>query len=89
MFEYDDDARRASETLDKYDFTDILSECYDIGMRDPWDILYKGILVRYPELEDTTDNLSTDEFMEYLCKKYHVRFEEIISYRMWYMLPNK
>ncbi len=89
MFEYDDAAKHAAEALDRYDFTDILSECYDKGLREPWDILNEGILSRYPELEDTTDNLSTDEFMEYLCEKYHVRFEEIISYRMWYMPLNK
>ena len=84
MFEYDDASSRAADTLDKYDLTDILSGCYDIGWRDPWDILHKGILARHPELEDAADNLSMDEFMEYLCNKYHVRFEEVISYRMWY-----
>lgn len=89
MFEYDDAARLAAEALDRYDLTEILSECYDKGIREPWDILNKGILSRYPELEDTIDNLSTDEFMEYLCEKYHVRFEEIISYRMWYLPLNK
>lgn len=84
MFEYDTASKKASETLDEYDFADILSECYDIGMRDPWDILHRGILARYPELEDAADNLSVDEFMEYLSNKYHVRFEEVISYQMWY-----
>lgn len=84
MFEYDDASRKAAETLDKYDFTDILSECYDKGIRDPWDILHREILARHPELEAAADNLSTDEFMEYLCDKYHVRFEEVVSYRMWY-----
>ena len=82
-------ARRQIQALDRYDFTGILYECYDKDLREPWDILNEGILSHYPELEDTTDNLSTDEFMEYLCEKYHVRFEEVISYRMWHLPPNK
>lgn len=49
MFEYDNAAKHAAEALDRYDFTDILSECYDKGLREPYDILNEGILSRYLE----------------------------------------
>ncbi|MGN0246512.1 MAG: hypothetical protein ACI4DK_11200 [Lachnospiraceae bacterium] len=84
MFEYDEASQKAAEKLDNYDLTNILSWCYDASWRDPWDIKQK-IQIEYPELDDILDDLSSDEFMEYLSKKYNVRFEEIISYRMWYV----
>ena len=83
MFEYDKAAKITAEKLDKYDFGDILSWCYDANWREPWDIKQK-ISIEYNELDDVLDDLSSDEFMEYLSEKYNVRFEEIISYRMWY-----
>ena len=87
MFDYDLDSKRAVEKLDEYDFTDILSECYDMGMRDPYDI-GDCISEDYPELEDTIADLTGCEWMEYLTARYPVRFEEISHYRMWYTRPN-
>lgn len=87
MFDYDKAASKAASVLDKYDLTEVLSECYDSGYRDPWDIQEKGIVAKFPELEDVLDDLSQDEFMEYLCDRYSVRFEEVVSYRMSYV-PN-
>ncbi len=84
MFEYDQETSHAAETLDKYDLSDVLSECNDLGWRDPWDIRERALLTKYPELTNTLDDLSLDEFMEYLCERYPVRFEEVVSYRMWY-----
>ena len=86
MFEYDKFSKAAAEELDKYDFTEILSECYDNDLRSPWDIRYR-IADKHSELDvddGALDNLSNDEFMEYLSKRYNVRFEEVITYRMWY-----
>jgi len=37
MFEYDEDAKMASEELDKYNFKYILGLCYDSDIRDPYD----------------------------------------------------
>ena len=83
MFEYDYEAMIAAKKLDEYDFTEILSECYDAGRRDSWDI--RNIIeTRYKELEIDLGNLSTDEFMEYLSTRYPIKFEEVIKYRMWY-----
>lgn len=83
MFDYDEYSKAAAEKLDEYDFTEILSLCYDNSLRDPWDIRCK-IEDEYNELEDTLDDLSTDEFIEYLSNRYNVYFEEVITYRMWY-----
>ena len=86
MFEYDKYAKAAAEELDKYDFTDLLSMCYDRGLRSPDEIIDE-ILEEYEDLaynDNVWDNLSMDEIMQYLCAKYNVRFEEIISYQMLY-----
>jgi hypothetical protein len=86
MFEYDKYAKAAAEELDKYDFTDLLSMCYDRGFRSPEEIIDE-ILEEYEDLaynDDVWDNLSMDELMQYLCKKYNIRFEAITSYQMFY-----
>ena len=86
MFEYDKFSKAAAEELDKYDFTEILSECYDNDLRSPWDIMER-IVDEYAELgfiDGALDNLSNDEFMEYLTERYPIKFEEVITYRMWY-----
>lgn len=83
MFDYDLASEKAAATLDEYDLSGLLLQCYDVGWVDPWDIRARAILVKHPELADVLDELSTDEFMEYLTERYNVRFEEVISYRMW------
>ena len=84
MFEYDKASQKAAEQLDNYDLTNILDWCYDANWRDPWDIKEK-IRIEYPELDDILDDLSSDEFMEYLTSKYNIKFEEVISYRFWFV----
>lgn len=32
MFDYDEDSKKAAETLDKYDFTPILKRCYGVDI---------------------------------------------------------
>ena len=83
MFDYCQEAKKAVEELDKYDLSDILKQCYEIGWRDPWDIGERGIIGKYPELEGSVHALDLDELMEYLMKKYPVRFSERISYVMY------
>lgn len=69
MFDYCQEAKKAVEELDKYDLSDILKQCYEIGWRDPWDIGERGIIGKYPELEGSVHALDLDELMEYLMKK--------------------
>lgn len=83
MFEYDYDAMKAAEKLDQYNFKDILSDCYDNDMRNP-ERIRNIIEFRYKELIYDLDNLTNDEFIEYLEARYPVRFEEVVTYRMWY-----
>ena len=83
MFEYDKDAEKAAKILDEYDFTENLSICYDNGYRDP-DSIRTNIIVNHKELEISLDDLTEGEFMDYLCERYNVEFEEVITYRMWY-----
>ena len=83
MFDYCQEATKAVEELDKYDLSDILKQCYEIGWRDPWDIGERGIIGKYPGLEGSVHALDLDELMEYLMEKYPVRFSERISYAMY------
>ena len=83
MFEYDPDVQKAAEQLDTYDFTDILIECYDTGERGIYEMIDK-MSDRYPGAEECLAELSSDEFMEYLCSKYHVQFDEVITYKLWH-----
>lgn len=83
MFDYCQEAKKAVEELEKYDLSDILKQCYEIGWRDPWDIGERGIIGKYPELEGSVHALDLDELMEYLMEKYPVRFSERISYAMY------
>lgn len=83
MFDYCQEAKKAVEELDKYDLSDILKQCYEIGWRDPWDIGERGIIGKYPELEGSVHALDLYELMEYLMEKYPVRFSERISYAMY------
>ena len=88
MFEYDKDAERAAKTLDEYDFTENLSICYDAGYRDP-DSIRTNIITNYKELKIVLeDDLTESEFLDYLCERYNVEFEEVITYRMWYRQSN-
>ena len=88
MFEYDKYAKAAAEELDKYDFTEILSWCYDNHLCEFGDIVDK-IIEEHKELDvndGALDNLSGDEIREYLSERYNVRFDEIITYRMRYVI---
>lgn len=78
MFEYDEDAERAAKILDEYNFVEDLSLCYDAGKRDP-DSIMTYLHVNYKELETVLDYLTESEFMDYLCERYPVRFEEAVD----------
>lgn len=84
MFEYDESARKAVEILDTYDLSSTLNDAYHEMVKDPWDIKVEYIPSRYPELEDVLSDLCEDEFMEYLSSRYPVKFDEVISYRMYF-----
>ena len=82
MFEYDEATNKAAKVLDEYDLTDFLSECGNSGCTNLLDIQEK-VVEKFGELETVMDDMTSDEFMEYLCKRYNVKFAEEITYRMY------
>ena len=84
--DYDKIVQLAMEKLDEYDFTDLLSECYDDNRRDIYEIT-DSMLYEYPELgEDKSPlyDLSIYEIMDYLSKRYNVEFISQTHYYMMY-----
>ena len=83
MFEYDELASKAVTILDKYDFKEDIEHCKRVRMLDAYDIcefIEKNYLW---EVRDALNNLSLDEFMEYLPSRYDVRWHEISHYEMY------
>lgn len=83
MFEYDELASNAVKTLDKYNLEDEILQCRKIKYLDPYDIReHIEESTNDFELIDALEELSLDEFMEYLTVRYGIRWEEVVSYRM-------
>ena len=83
MFEYDELASNAAKTLDKYNLKDEIQQCRQLKYFDPYDIRnHMQLYTNDFELMDALEELSLDEFMEYLTARYGIRWEEVISYRM-------
>lgn len=83
MFEYDELVSNAAKILDKYNLEDEILQCRKVRCVDPWDIRsHIESSTNDFELIDALEELSLDEFMEYLTVKYGIRWEEVISYRM-------
>lgn len=82
MFEYDESASKAVEVLDKCDFSEDIEYCKLTKIREAYDIreyLENNYLW---EVRDALDELSIDEFMEYLTARYNIRWQEISHYEM-------
>ena len=83
MFEYDELASKAVTILDECDFKEDIEHCKRVRMLDAYDIrefLEKNYLW---EIGEALDNLSLDEFMEYLTARYNVHWHEISHYEMY------
>lgn len=83
MFEYDELASKAVVILDKCDFKEDIEHCKRVRILDAYDIrefLENNYLW---EIRDALDNLSLDEFMEYLTARYNIRWQEISRYEMY------
>lgn len=83
MFEYDELASKTVAVLDKCDFKEDIEHCKRVRMLDAYDI--REFLEKYYlwEIRDALDDLSLDEFMEYLTARYGVRWHEISHYEMF------
>lgn len=83
MFLYSDEIKVVVETLDKYDFSKVIQECRSQDNRDPSYLQDAAIPAAFPELESVLEDLTTDEFMDYIQDRYNVRFTEITTYGFW------
>ena len=82
MFEYDELANKSVEILNKCDFRDDIESCKRLKIRDAYDIR-EYISSQYLwDIREAMDNLSLDEFMEYLNIRYGVRWIEVSYYEM-------
>ena len=84
--DYDKIVQLAMKKLDEYDFTELLSECYDVNKCNIYEII-DDIINNYLELagdDSPLDELSTYEIMDYLSKRYNVKFIEQTHYYMRY-----
>ena len=80
MFDYDEESKKAAETLDKYDLTDILKEYHGREVSEIKDEI-KEI---NNELCEAIESLTYIEFSDYLIERYKMRMEEVsISYMWW------
>jgi hypothetical protein len=83
MFKYDELVSNAVKILDEYNLEDEILQCKKRGYLDPYDMRdYIQMLTSNLELIDALEELSLDEFMEYLTARYKIRWQEIVSYRM-------
>jgi hypothetical protein len=83
MFEYDKLASEAVKVLDRCDFSEEIESCKQSKIRDAYDIREYIERNYLWEVREALDNLSLDEFMEYLTARYNVRWQEISHYEMY------
>lgn len=81
MFEYDAESCKAVELLDRLDLTEILTRCIDNRIIDLWDIRDE-LMKDSVEIEKAVEDLTFDELMEYLSKRYNLHFNEEITYHV-------
>ena len=80
MFDYDENAKKAAQVLDQYNFTAILKECHIVSIHEIIDQL-----TQYNEnVADALDDLSSDEVASYLHQRYGMHIQEITElYVSW------
>lgn len=81
MFDYDKDAQRAAEILDQYDLNETLRSCFRNGQDDVHDVI-DVIGYKFPELKEVLEDLTTEEFVDYINNKTNYGFWEYIAYRL-------
>lgn len=80
MFDYDEDLKKAAETLDKYDFTPILKRCYGVDIYDIED----WIKDYGDDVAEAVENLADYELADYLHQKYGMGIQEVSRYCAWW-----
>lgn len=80
MFDYDQGAKNAVDTLDKYDFSSLLKPCHGVDIYDVGDWLKEYS----DEVSEALKELSLYELTEYLHRRYGVMVEETSRYYIWW-----
>ena len=88
MFDYDENAKKAAQVLDQYNFTSMLKDCYGVSIYEIIDQL-----TQYNEnVADALNDLSSDEVADYLYQRYGMYVQEVtelyVSWNDWYK-PSK
>ena len=75
---------QAIEILDNYNLTNWVKVCLFFGVRDPYSIIaHTNTWFDDEKMYDAINELTIEEFMEYLASRYDVVFdEEPVRYRM-------
>lgn len=80
MFDYDEESKKAAETLDKYDLTSILKGCHGTDIYD-----VEELIKNYgDETCEAVENLSDYELADYLHQRYGMTIQEISRYCVWW-----
>lgn len=74
MFGYDKLSESAANTLDSYDFTQLLKECSNMDVSDIREVLKQVS----SQVDDALQELSEDELCEYLRERYRMEVSEIV-----------
>ena len=82
MFEYDELASNAAKVLDKYNLTDSIVSCKKSGDINVFKVFSHFETFENAEVFAALQDLSIDEFMEYLTTRYGIKWREIIEYEM-------
>lgn len=82
MFDYDEESRNAVITLDKYDLSKYLEGCVKGHITDSWEVREALMLFCNDEIEKAIEDLSIDEFIEYLTSRYNVSWSDEIRYHI-------
>lgn len=82
MFEYDELASNAVKVLDEYNLKDSIVRCKELGYLDVHMVLNYLETFEDSEVFGALQDLSTDEFMEYVTTRYGIKWAEIIKYEM-------
>lgn len=80
MFDYDKESRDAAIILDKYDLSKYLEVCIKNHITDSCDLREALMTFCNYEVEKAIEDLSIDEFIEYLTSRYNVSWSDEIRY---------
>lgn len=88
MFEYDTSSQQAAEYLDSLDLKARLIQCWEMGKTEVHDLKQSLVALTFEPtekeaLEVALEELTADEFLDYLYERYKIRYYEEITYHIY------